>query len=238
MRLACASGAFDRAFARGDLTQLEFVDACARELACDGVVLDVRHFPRVDDDYLAQLKKMTTDLGLSIAAYVDDTFFLANADGMAKAVERALLLGAPLIAAPLAREASSPWNAQLTRINCATTLAKTANVTLAVRNARRTFAATGYDCKRLLKEGDSSWLRLGQQPAAFDAATDPAAFASSTVLLWCDAGQPVESDRLDGFQNFRGFLAIDRADGAGSIANMRDAISQRLDRIPRLPCGA
>lgn len=227
MRLACASGAFDRAIARGDLTQLEFVDACARELACDGVVLDMRHFPRADEDYLAQLKKMTTDLGLTIAAYADDTFFVASADGMAKAVERALLLGAPLLAAPLGRDTALSWSAQLTRVNCATTLAKTANVTLAVRNAPRSYAATGYDCKRLCKEGDSAWLRMGLEPAALDAASDPAALVNWSVLLWCDAAQPATADRTDAFRAFRGFLALDRCDGAATLESMRAAITQR-----------
>ncbi|MGH7737124.1 MAG: hypothetical protein ACREMP_04570 [Candidatus Tyrphobacter sp.] len=227
MRLACSSGAFDRALSSGELTQLEFIETCARELACDGVVLDVRHFPRADDDYLAQLKKLTTDLGVTVAAYVDETFFLAQADGMAKGVERALLLGAPLIAAPLAREASSPWSAQLTRIACATRLAKTANVTLAVRNARRTFASSGYDCKRLLKEADSAWLRLGLQPADFDGATDSGALASSVVLLWCDAASDAQRDGVDRLAGFRGFLVLDRRDGAASISSMRAALDER-----------
>lgn len=227
MRLACASGAFDRAFQRGDLTQLEFVDACARELACDGIVLDVRHFPRVDDDYLAQLKKMSTDLGLSVAAYTDDTFFAANADGMAAAVDRALKLGAPLLAAPLAAESAFPWSAQLARIARATSLAKSANVTLAVRNALGTFAASGYDCKRVCKEGDSAWLRLGLEPAALDAATDPATLTDRTVLLWCDAARAPEQDRAGGFAGFRGFLALDRGDGASTFGSMRAAIAQR-----------
>lgn len=230
MRLACTSGAFDRAFARGDLTQLEFIEACARELACDGVVLDVRHFPRVDDDYLAQLKKMTTDLGVTIAAYADATFFLAQPDGMAAAVERALLLGAPLLAAPLARETALSWSAQLTRIGCATTLAKTANVTLAVRNAPQTFASSGYDCKRVCKEGDSAWLRLGLEPAVLDAATAPETLASSTVLLWCNASHMPEHDRVDGFAGFRGFLVLDRADGAADYAGMRNALAARRRR--------
>ena len=71
MKLACASGLLHRAIEHGELTQLEFLDLCARELACDGVVLDVRHFPRTDDDYLAQVKKMAADRGLTIAALAD-----------------------------------------------------------------------------------------------------------------------------------------------------------------------
>ncbi len=82
MKLACASGALHRSFVRGDLTQLEFLDLCAHELACDGVVLDVRHFPRTDDDYLAQVKKMAADRGLSLAALADAAFFRSDGERM------------------------------------------------------------------------------------------------------------------------------------------------------------
>ncbi len=193
-------------------------------------MLDVRHFPRVDDDYLAQLKKMTTDLGLSVAAYADDTFFTANADGMAAAIDRAARLGTPLVAAALARENAFSWSAQLARIARATSLAKSANVTLAVRNAPGTFAENGYDCKRTCKEGDSAWLRLGLEPALLGAATDPATLADRTVLLWCDAAQPPEHDRADAFVGFRGFLALDRRDGTSTFGSMRAAIAQRRRR--------
>jgi sugar phosphate isomerase/epimerase len=227
MRLACASGAFGRAFERGDLTQLEFVDACARELACDGVVLDVLHFPRLDNDYLAQIKKMTTDLGLTVAAFADDAFFFGDAGGMATALERAWRLGAPLLTARLGRETELSWSEQIEAIGRASALAKGANVTIAVRNAPGTYAATGHDCKRLLKEADSAWLRLGIQPDAFDAATEPATFVPHTVLLFCDAAQPVRNDRFDAFSAFRGFLTLDRNDGNATLEQMRAAIKAR-----------
>jgi hypothetical protein len=82
MKLACASGLLHRAIEHGELTQLEFLDLCAREFACDGVVLDVRHFPRTDDDYLAQVKKMATDRGLCLAALADAAFFLSDGEHM------------------------------------------------------------------------------------------------------------------------------------------------------------
>ncbi len=227
MKLACASGAFDRAFRQGDLTQLEFVDACARELACDGVVLDVRHFPRIDVEYLAQLKKMATDLGLEIAAYVDETFFLAESAGMAAAIDRAVRLGAPLVAAPLAQQTAMAWREQLSRMSMATSLAKSANVTLAVRNAPGTYAATGYDCKRVTKEGDSAWLRLGVEPARLDAATDPAKLVDRTVMLWCDAARPPRHDRIEAFTAFRGFLVLDQRDGNATLESIRVALLDR-----------
>jgi len=226
MKLACASGAFHRAIECGDLTQLEFVDLCAREFACDGVVLDVRHFPRSDDDYLAQVKKMTTDRGISIAALVDSAFFSAAREAMAKVLRAATLLGAPLVAAPLASETERSWSEQLAALNEATSLAKAANVTLALRNAPGTFAAGAQDCKRVTKEADSAWLRLGPDPERLSAESDPGVLAPNAVLLWACAGslrEPSISGTLDAFAGFRGHLALDERNGDATVAAMREA---------------
>jgi hypothetical protein len=223
MKLACASGSLHREIENGELTQLEFLDLCASELACDGVVLDVRHFPRTDDDYLAQVKKMATDRGLSIAALADPTFFAADPDRMAGAVDRAIALGAPIVAAPLARETECAWTDQLERLGVATSLAKARNVTLALRNAPGTFAATTHDCKRVGKEADSAWLRFGPEPARLDAASDPRLLQPNTVLLWSDAGLQTErsiAEVIAVFAEFRGHLAIDQSSGAATAAEL------------------
>jgi hypothetical protein len=229
MKLACADGAFHRQIERGELTQLEFLDLCARELACDGVVLDMRHFPRTDDDYLAQVKKMATDRGLSIAALADATFFSGAQPQMERVIVQAVALGAPLIAAPLARETEFAWTDQLERLGTATSLAKRNNVTLALRNAPQTFAATTHDCKRVAKEGDSAWLRFGPDPQRLDAASDPRVLEPNTVLLWSDAA--VETDRsitqtLDVFSGFRGHLALDESTGEATVKQLVLAIAR------------
>ncbi|MGC2131081.1 MAG: TIM barrel protein [Candidatus Aquilonibacter sp.] len=223
MKLACTSGAFHRVFESGDLTQLEFVDAAAREMACDGVVLDDRHFPRTDADYLAQLKKMAADLGLCIAAITSDDFFSGDEGAMRAAIDRALALGAPLLAGRLGADTMLSWSEQLGKLGTASALAKSANVTLALRNAPHTFAASAHDCKRVAKETDSAWLRYGLDPAAFDAASDPQTLASKTVLLWWDAqAQP----NLGSWEAFRGFVVLDRASGDATSAEMTNAISR------------
>ena len=232
MKLACASSALDRSFERGDLTQLEFLDLCAHELACDGVVLDVRHFPRIDDDYLAQVKKMAADRGLTVAAVAGTAFFAAAEETMAGVLRIAVALGAPLVAGVLAREIDCPWSQQLARLNAATSLAKAANVTLAVRNAPGTFAAGTHDCKRVGKEADSAWLRFGPEPRAFDAASDPVELAANTVLLWSNVGTETErsvGDLIRGFSSFRGHLALDEPSGDATLADVR--VSMRSWRI-------
>ncbi len=229
MKLACASGSLHRDIESGELTQLEFLDLCAREFACDGVVLDVRHFPRTDDDYLAQLKKMATDRGLSIAALADSAFFSSSQAHMSEMLSRALALGAPLVAAPLARLLVESWAEQLARLGVATSLAKACNVTLALRNAPGTFAATTHDCKRAAKEADSAWLRFGPEPARLDAASDPRALAPNTVLLWSDSLLEEESaiaETLDVFSGFRGHMALDDSSGNATAAQLCAAASR------------
>lgn len=207
MQFAYSSGAFDQALRRGDLTQLEFIDAVARETLFDGVVLDDRHFPRTDGDYLAQIKKMAADLGLTIAALASDAFFVADEDAMRAGIDRALLLGAPLLAGRLGAETALSWAEQLHKLGTASSLAKSANVTLAVRNAPRTFAATEHECKRVNKETDSAWLRYGLEPAAFGPASDITPLREKTVLLWVAAREePV--DAL--WRDFHGFAVIEK----------------------------
>jgi hypothetical protein len=170
---------------------------------------------------------MTTDLGLTVAAYADDSFFLGEGETVTASLERAWRLGAPLISARLGRETDLPWSEQIEAIGRAAALAKGANVTLAVRNAPGTYAATGHDCKRIAKEADSAWLRFGLQPGSLDAATDPAGLIPHTVLLFCESALPPQRDRTEAFSSFRGFLTLDRDDGAASPEGMRDALERR-----------
>jgi hypothetical protein len=228
MKLACASGAIHREIENGELTQLEFLDLCARELACDGVVLDARHFPRTDEDYLAQVKKMATDWGLSIAAVSDSSFFCSQVERMTQVLAQAASLGAPLVAAPLALQTQFSWSEQLERLAFATSLAKRLNVTLALRNAPQTFAAGTADCKRVVKETDSAWLRYGPDPQELDAASDAQALAPNTVLLWSGLQQQTEQTvaaATRAFATFRGYVAIDETSGAATTDRLAEAIA-------------
>ncbi len=223
MKLACSSAAFDQTISRGDMTQIEWLESCATELAADGIVLDERHFPRTDSDYLAQIKKMATDLGLTVAAFAVAHFFACDEDAMERHIGQAAALGAPLLTAPLQRETETSWNEALARIGSATSLAKRFNITLAIRNAPQTFAAGSYDLKRLSKAADSAWLRYAPEFSALDAASEHAVLIDKAVLLW----QPLEADtnRLAPFlPRFRGFVALDDAFGASTLADMKNAL--------------
>lgn len=223
MKLACSSTAFDEQL-RGDrLTQLEWIDLCAHELAADGVVFDARHFPRTDTDYLAQVKKMASDLGLSVAALRHDGFFDTDEPHMEQAVEMALALGAPLLSAPLPPETAASWSEVQIRLAGATSIAKRLNVTIAVRNVPHTYAASSHDLKRVSKEADSAWLRYGPDFSRLDAGSEPEALLPKTVLVWADASvEPAPAAGL--LAGFRGFVALDAAAGDASADRMKNAL--------------
>lgn len=221
MKFALASSACSAALDRGSLTQLEFIDSAAGELRCDGVVLDVRHFPRTDDDYLAQIKKMTTDAGLCIAALQSDRFFTGDPEVMRAQLTWARAVGAPLLCTKVAMETELSWSDQLAQLGTATGLAKSLNVTLAIRNAPGTFAASAHDCKRVSKEADSAWLRFGLDPSAFDAASDWKPLLEKTVLGWEEAASEPSLERWGAFG---GFVALDARGGGMTMPEMNDAV--------------
>lgn len=235
MKIACAGGALHDEIERGGLTQLELIDLFARECACDGIVFDVRQFPRTDDDYLAQLKKMAVDWGLSVAGLWDATFFRARSAAMLETLRLAVVLGAPLVAAPVAGETQCSWSEQLERLGEATALAKQLNVTLALRNMPGTYAATTHDCKRVTKETDSAWLRYGPEPSSFDAASDAGALSGDSILLWSaiDESEDAVARTIVAFPDFRGFVTVDAAGGNASSVELAAAVARWRDNLYR-----
>ncbi|MBV8149873.1 MAG: hypothetical protein JO092_12325 [Candidatus Eremiobacteraeota bacterium] len=170
---------------------------------------------------------MATDRGLCVAALLDSVFFDGSEGRARETLRKAVALGAPLVAGPLANETEMSWSDQLARLGAATSLAKESNVTLAVRNAPHTFAASTHDCKRVVKETDSAWLRFGPEPRAFDAASEPSALATNSVLLWSNVGDETErsiGDVIGGFGSFRGHLVLDEPSGDAAKGDLRSAM--------------
>ncbi len=233
MKIACTSTSFASAFARGELTQLEWLDACANELEVDGVVLGRADFPRSDDEYLAQIKKTAVDLGLTIAALDDDDVFATGGD----AIEIARALGAPLVVgrAPPRRDDPSAWNAFAATVGSAARAAKRANVTLALRNAAGTICENAADARRIAKDVDSSWLRHALDATSLDDADDAhALLAKSTIAFHAIDGLRTFANATDfgarrlveRVARFRGFVALEATDAGSDRRGYHDAVAR------------
>jgi hypothetical protein len=164
MRIAVSSSTFRRPLAAGDLTQLEWVERCATELGADGVVTALVDFPRLDAEYVAQLRKVAIDLG--IVPFGIDAPGLLEPGGDPAAVERAVAVatgfGAAVIrtAPPAPGEVPPATFAAAVRAGKALARgAKAANVTVLVPPAPGTIGEDFAGVRHLLKDVDSAWLR-------------------------------------------------------------------------------
>jgi hypothetical protein len=233
MKVACSSASFDAALSGGRLTQLEWLDLCANELEVDGVVFDDRHFPRWDEEYLAQLRKACVDLGLTVAGFGAEAFAEANAS---EGLERARALGAPLVTlrAPAASADPDAWGRFVESAKTASRLAKDLNVTFALRNAAGTLCEDGASLKRLAKDVDSAWLRYGPDfasPPLDDAASllsksVIATYSIANLTTFACEGDPDATRLVAALQRFRGFVVLERAGLGGDRAAYHSALAR------------
>jgi hypothetical protein len=236
MKVASSSASFAAAFARGELTQLEWLDLCANELELDGVVFEAAHFPRLDADYLAQLKKWAVDLGLTVAAVAADGILAP--DG-ARWLDVACALGAPLVVtrAAAASDQASGWGAFAETLGARARDAKRLNVTLALRDAPATLCTDSADLARAAKDVDSAWLRYALDTHAL-AARDPRALAKAVIaqhaigdlVRFATDGDPEAHSLIAGLARFRGFVVLDAAPRAAP----GDAYHRAIERFTTL----
>lgn len=237
MKVCCCSRSSARALQSGALTQLEWIDrACA--LAVDGVEFAASHFPRVDDDYLAQLKKLCVDRGLTVASLAIDEPFGADVDrdidGASAWIDRALALGSPIVrmrAAEASGSAGVAWRELVRGLKAVCAIAKARNVTVALEPHAGSQAANADDHKRAVKECDSSWLRLAM-PLSLLSADDAWLERTLPVIAVCDAPELGDGDigRLRD-AGYLGFWSIDIAaddEASPAVGRVVDALRRHI----------
>jgi sugar phosphate isomerase/epimerase len=223
MKIACSSATFSREIQSGALTQLDWLDLCANELEVDGVVFDAAHFPRRDAEYLAQLKKVATDLGLTVAAFASHDAFGTNGEAD---LDGALALGAPLAIVHAPAESGDPeaWGAFTDALKRRAGDGKRLGVTLGPAPA---------DLRRAAKDVDSAWLRFAYDVGA--ASDDEARVLTKSVIAMQSVGDagtfattgdriaPLAIERL---RRFRGFVVLEGSADAAEPTAYHHAVAR------------
>jgi hypothetical protein len=180
--------------------------------------MSVEHFPRRDDEYLAQIKKLCVDRCVTIAAINTSVAFGAadidpDLEHMNQAVDMAAAVGAPLVRFSSGEATGSPgiaWRELVRGLKAASAHAKQRNVTLAIGPRAGTMVADDADVKRVFKECDSAWLRL----AAPATPEWEASGLSAVIVVMAPAGSDIGVA-----QRFRGYVSLE--DVAGDLDTSR-----------------
>jgi hypothetical protein len=170
MKIAVTSSSFARVLRRGELTHLEWIEACSSRLGVDGAVFSLADFPRTDREYAAQVKKVATDLGIVPVAL--DVPGLLDPDlgdeVRAEALALATAIGAALIrvtAGPPGELPPETFARTVASTKTFTSAAKAANVTLTVAPEAESMLGELAALQTFGKYVDSAWLRY-DLPAA------------------------------------------------------------------------
>jgi hypothetical protein len=164
VKVAVSSSSFAALLRGGELTHLEWLEACASRLDVDGVVFALDDFPRTDREYAAQIKKVATDLGLVPVAL--DVPGLLDPDRPDAEREAAVTLATALGTALIRVSAGPPgglppetFARSVTVTKAFAAGAKAANVTLTVAPRAGTLFGGVDDVRNFAKYVDSAWLR-------------------------------------------------------------------------------
>jgi hypothetical protein len=220
MRIAISSSPFRRAFAAGELTQLEWVERCASVLAVDGVLPELGDFPRSDGEYVAQLRKVAIDLGL-VPLGIDAPALLEDGSSVDGALAVATAFGGALVRTLLPAPGAVPpatFVEAATRAKAASKAAKAVNVTLLVAVAPGTLGEDLAALKHLLKDVDSAWLRAAPRALDVGGAIGAKERYPAFVATPADAPRDVVATAASSW------VILDAPEGEGPWERLADAI--------------
>jgi hypothetical protein len=240
VKIAVTSATFAALLRRGELTHLEWLEACASQLDVDGVVFGLADFPRTDLEYAAQVKKVATDLGIvPVALEVPGLLDPDRPDAeRAGAVGLALAIGAALIRVTAGPPGALPPETFARTVAATKTFAsaaKAANVTLAVAPTAGTLLADIAEVQNFAKYVDSAWLRY-DVPAG---SPERALLGTRDRVLVQRVGLD-ENPAMLGALERRGWFVLEGDGGDDPIARVSGAVAEfrsieKLGQRPQMP---
>lgn len=164
MKIAVSSSAFESLLRRGELTHLEWLEACASRLDVEGAVFGLADFPRTDREYAAQIKKVATDLGIVPVALEGPGLLDPDRDEADRLLALGLTeaIGAALLRVTAGPPGELPPETFARAVACAkafTSAAKAANITIVAAPHAGSLLADVPSLQNFAKYVDSAWLR-------------------------------------------------------------------------------
>lgn len=173
MKIGLCTWSYNRAFAAGKMDMEKLLHVCAEELKIGGIdIIDV-HLKSKKPDYLLKIKKLATDLQISISAVSPGNSFGKDKEADEKAeieninswTDAAYLLGAPNLRifagwAPKERH-KELWLKVVESIKECAKYAATKGITLAIESHNDGgYLPSSVETHKLLDDVSSPWVKL------------------------------------------------------------------------------
>jgi len=224
MKVAVSSSSFAEPLASGELTQLEWLERCACDLAADGVIFDREHFPRTDAEYVAQLKKVAVDLGLVPVALDAGRLFEPDA-AIGDIFKLATGLGVLFVLARLPAPGDVPpatFVAGVSAAKSAVREAKRENITILAVPAAGTIATNLAELRHFVKDVDSAWLRFALRAGA---EPDSLGTRERALVVFVPDADVFSVAAID--EGARPWLALEGAADRAHVASLRAAAAKK-----------
>lgn len=174
MKLGLCTWSYNRTFDAGKLNLEKLLKVCAEELKIGGIDIISVHLSSTDKKYLLKIKKMATDLNITIACLSPSSSFgqpdekgrQEQVEDVRKWLEVGIILGAPVLRIfagwPWPKEdAQKLWPYMIECLKKSAQYAEEAGITLAVEpHNDGGFLPSSIETLKMLEEVNSPWVRL------------------------------------------------------------------------------
>ena len=237
MKLGLCSWSYNRTFDSGKLNLEKLLKVCADELKIGGIDIISVHLASTDKKYLLKIKKMATDLNITLACLSPSSSFgqpdekgrQEQIEDVRKWLDIGIILGAPVLRIfagwPWPKEDGKKlWPYMIECMKKSAKYAEEAGITLAVEpHNDGGFLPSSVETFKLLKEVASDYVKLNLDTgnyqdkdnyAAIDKSMPYAVHMHAKIHKLSPDGRELEFDYDKIFQilkkhNYRGFFAVE-----------------------------
>ena len=236
MKLGLCSWSYNREFAAGRMDLEKCLKVCAKDLKVGGIDIIDMHFKSKDPDYLLKIKKLATDLQITISAVSPGNSFgkdkesdeKAEVDNVNSWTDVAYILGAPnlrIFAGWAPKESHKElWPKVVKSVKTCAQYAATKGITLAIESHNDGgYLPTSRETHKLLDDVNSPWVKLNLDTGNY-MDKDPYRALKKSIPLATHMHAKVHDIERDGAQkefdfdkifkiiksaNYRGFLNVE-----------------------------
>ena len=247
MKIGLCSWSYNRTFDAGKMDLEKLLHVCAEDLKVGGIdIIDV-HLKSQEPDYLLKIKKLATDLQVTISAVSPGNSFgkdkeqdeVAEIEKVNGWTDTAYLLGAPNLRIFAGWGSMDKWPKVIKSIKECAKYAATKGVTLAIESHNGGgYLPTSVETHKLLLDVNSPWAKLNLDTGNYQDKDPYAALKKSMPYVThmhakvhdiTKDGKPAEFDFDKIFQilksaNYRGFFNVEYEGKADEIEYVPVAI--------------